>query len=469
MTERPNRPAGLPRFVFPEIFRFYAERAARGEPPAGRLQSPAGLWLKFAGFALAGLVPWLLAKLRPRPAFLRPPAPRTRGTLYFYNTLNQRDALRPAALRDSTALTVSDRAALEADAIVDRSAARRWAFVHLGRVLGEFLRGDADERRFIADFGLRYLRSLGYRDLFNHLLAMTGPACVVMSNDHLTEHRTLLWCCRQARIPTVYLQHAAVTDRFPPLSFSHALLDGQDSLDKYGRAGPLESKVSLVGIGKFSDLSAVHPHEPVRRIGICTKTFSEVARVRAVCEGLKQWFPALALRLRPHPGTARPDLERLQALCKAAGIRMSNAREESSAQFLREVDLVIAGNSSVLLDAAMLNVVPVYFGGMEPPETHPHDGRRSYCMGCYYGFGRDDYYGLRASGLCLRADALEDLRTAIAGAVAERPRIRERAKMYSETIGTRFDGHSDELIARCLEDIRAKRTPRLRPASEPGT
>ncbi|MGQ0585859.1 MAG: hypothetical protein ACT4PK_01470 [Gammaproteobacteria bacterium] len=466
MTPKPAAP-GLARFVFPEIFRFYAERTARGEPPAGVLQSPAALWLKFAGFALGALLPWLLARLLPRPDFFRKPAARTRGTLYFYNTLNQRDALKPAAAHDPTALTVSDRLALDADAIVNRSAARRWAFRHLPRVLGEFVRGDADLRRFIADFGLRYLRSLGYRDLFNHLLAMAGPACVVLSNDHLTEHRTLLWCCRQARIPTVYIQHAAVTDRFPPLSFTWALLDGEDSLEKYRRAGPLEAKVSLVGIGKFSDLSAVHPHEPIKSIGVCTKTFSEVARVRAVCEGLKQWFPTLTLRLRPHPGTARPDLERLQALCAEAGIEMSNAREESSAQFLRRVDLVIGGNSSVLLDAAMLNVVPVYFGGMEPPETHPHDGRRSYCMGCYYGFGRDDYYGLRASGLCLRADTLEDLRTAIAGAVAERPRIRERAKQYSETIGTRFDGHSDELIARCLEDIRAGRTPGLRPASEP--
>ncbi|MGH8443157.1 MAG: hypothetical protein ACRETF_09690 [Nevskiaceae bacterium] len=467
MTARPAA-TGLARFVFPEIFRFYAERTARGEPPAGVLQSPAGLWLKFAGFALGALLPWLLAKLLPRPAFFRKPAPRTRGTLYFYNTLNQRDALKPVAARDPTTLTVSDRAALDADAIVDRSAARRWAFVHLGRVLGEFARGDADMRRFIADFGLRYLRSLGYRDLFNHLLAMTGPACVVVSNDHLSDHRTLLWCCRQARIPTVYIQHAAVTDRFPPLSFTYALLDGEDSLGKYRRAGPLESRVSLVGIAKFSDLAAVHAHAPITRAGICTKTFSDVERVRAVCRSLKQAFPALTLRLRPHPGQARPDLARLQAVCTEAGIEMSRAREETSAQFLQRVDLVIAGNSSVLLDAAMLNVVPVYFGGMEPPETHPHDARRSYCMGCYYGFGRDDYYGLRASGLCLRADSLEDLRTVIAGAVAERPRIRERAKLYSETIGTSFDGHSDELIARCLEDIRAGRTPRLRPATEPG-
>lgn len=464
MTARPPAPT-LARFVFPEIFRFYAERAARGEPPAGVLQSPAALWLKFALLAFGGFLPWLLARLRPRPDFFRRPPPRTRGTLYFYNTLNQRDALRPAALRDATALTVSDRAALEADAIVDRSAARGWAFVHLPRVLGEFLRGDADQRRFIADFGLRYLRSLGYRDLFNHVLAMAGPACVVMSNDHLTEHRTLLWCCRQARIPTVYLQHAAVTDRFPPLSFSYALLDGQDSLEKYRRAGPLESKVSLVGIAKFSDLAAVHPQGPVTRIGVCTKTFSDLERVREACRSLKAAFPALAVLLRPHP---RSELGPLQALCAAEGIEMSNARKESSAEFLRRVDLVIAGNSSVLLDAAMLNVVPVYFGGLEPPETHPHDGRRSYCMGCYYGFGRDDYYGLRASGLCLRADSLEDLRGVIAGAIAERPRIRERAKHYSETIGTPFDGHSDELIARCLDDIRAGRTPRLRPASEPG-
>jgi hypothetical protein len=66
--------------------------------------------------------------------------------------------------------------------------------------------------------------------------------------------------------------------------------------------------------------------------------------------------------------------------------------------------------------------------------------------------------------LCLRADALDDLRRVIGGVLAERPRIRERAKAHSETIGTPFDGRSDELIAACLAEIRAGRKPPPTPA-----
>src|SRR5690606_27139242 len=52
----------------------------------------------------------------------------------------------------------------------------------------------------------------GYHELALHWLDELAPSVLVSANDHSLPHRALIHAARVRGVPTVYLQHAAVTD-----------------------------------------------------------------------------------------------------------------------------------------------------------------------------------------------------------------------------------------------------------------
>lgn len=303
-----------------------------------------------------------------------------------------------------------------------------------------------------------YLRSKGYRKeaanyiLDQHLLAYgyymaarlwfrrALPSVVVLSNDHLMTHRVLATAARHEGVPTVYVQHASVTDEFPPLSFDYALLDGYDALRVYDAAGPSDAKVFLVGMAKFDRYaSSVNTRRAARAVGVCTNVLDPLERVEELCSELTARLQGVSLILRPHPADKRTDV--WKSLSGRYGLELSDSRAEASFDFLRRIDVLVAGNSNIQLEAALLDVYPIYFDYAQDSQLQKYS---------FVDSGLCEYIA-DASAVVRRLEVLQ----------GDKPSVRQKARLYCATVGTAYDGRSCELAARLLQEIAAGGTPDL--------
>ncbi len=258
------------------------------------------------------------------------------------------------------------------------------------------------------------------------ILAHYRPQALIFSNDHHSDMRGLLWAANQLSIPTIYIQHASVSEYFPPLRFSLNLLEGEDSLAKYRRCGSITGKVELVGMPKFDEYHIFRrPGRALRKVGICANLLDNGDRLTAVSRRLSERLPELEFTFRKHPRE-----ERDFSLPEVFGV--SDPTQEKVFAFLKEQDLVVAGDTSTHLEAVLLNIPSIYF------RFHQQ---------------KDDYFGYVANGLIDRADSIESLIEAIKAYQRELPEVLHRAKYYNATIGTEWEGKSQELALRHINEL----------------
>ena len=270
------------------------------------------------------------------------------------------------------------------------------------------------------NYWLTYGAYIACRNWFARL----EPRAIILSNDHNTLNRIALKCARRHNVPTIYLQHASVTAKFPPLDFDYAFLEGRDAARKYDEAGPSRATVLLVGMVKFDAYAQyVNQHNTLVSLGICTNILDPMPEVSALCGELKEQCPQLRLVLRQHP--LDPRTVEWQSISSLHGIEFSDSRREEALLFLRGIDGIIAAESSIHLEAAMMNVYPLYYA---------YNGQYRD----WYGYGRYKLYDHCAS----RTEVLEKVR----GLMRGKPSVRERAKAYCETINTPYDGKSSLLV-----------------------
>ena len=90
----------------------------------------------------------------------------------------------------------------------------------------------AKEQR-IACFYINYfIDAPGVIFTYFKILKKYKPECVILSNDHIMYMKALELVCEDLGIPTIYVQHASVSNAFPELHFKYSFLDGKDTLDK---------------------------------------------------------------------------------------------------------------------------------------------------------------------------------------------------------------------------------------------
>ena len=66
-----------------------------------------------------------------------------------------------------------------------------------------------------------------------YLKKQTNLRKVVFSNDHNVQNRLFLHACKLSNIHTSYIQHASVSQYFPPLNFDLSFLYGEVDYEKY--------------------------------------------------------------------------------------------------------------------------------------------------------------------------------------------------------------------------------------------
>jgi hypothetical protein len=112
----------------------------------------------------------------------------------------------------------------------------------------------------------------------------------------------------------------------------------------------------------------------------------------------------------------------------------SNPLEESAFVFLGKIDAVIAGESNIHLEAALLDVYPIYYD---------FTGKAL------------DWYGFMKNGVIEYHADWETLCRKISCLVQEKPIVRRRCKFYCHTVGTAYEWQSSQLAMELIERIAA--------------
>jgi hypothetical protein len=303
----------------------------------------------------------------------------------------------------------------------------------------KFLQAKGDRREAFYYVGDYYWFAYGYYAMLRLLLRRMTPKAVVVSNDHIMWLRAFAKATRDENIPTIYLQHASVTERFPPLAFDYALLEGIDALKKYASIGPSQADVFLTGMPKFDAYTdSKNKKYRLETLGLCTNPFDSFEEVKALCDDLKEWFPDLNVIVRPHPRDGRYKI--WMDLADSHAWQFSDGKEESSFEFLQRIDANIAGDSSIHLEAVLLDVFPIYFA---------------------FGRPKMDWYGFHENGLVEYYETPEAVQSKVVELLEHIPPVRSRSLLYNATVNTKYDGRSTDLTCRLIQQIAHNSTVNL--------
>lgn len=239
--------------------------------------------------------------------------------------------------------------------------------------------------------GSRYLRvpdlavmPVGIIDEFLWLMKHRRPKAVVISNDHTPMSRVVIRTAQIQRVPVVYIPHAQVSEKFPPLSFDLSLLTGQAMLDTYRKAGPVKGRVELIGTPKLDEFRSLPTPSEYRTVGLCFNALDKMECVNQVYQAITQQLPHWRVLVRPHPACK----EMAASLPSEANV--SDPHSETAMEFLQRVEVIIANNSSIALEAAVMK-------------------REIISFDLSQGGGPSDYYGFIKHGLVFDAKSHQAL------------------------------------------------------------
>lgn len=277
-----------------------------------------------------------------------------------------------------------------------------------------------------------------YLAYFYRVMLQVRPEFVITSNDHNVPNRCMLAVAHHLGIKTVYLQHASVSPVFPALRVNYAFLDGQCSLDTYRQCEPNQPntnrnvpspKVILSGQKKHIKRSTNRNNTV---IGVALNALDNpLAGIQFVKDLVAN---GLCIRLRWHPGQIDRDTAQYRRVFSANKmVLLSDPRKEPISEFLGQVGWLIAGNSSIHLEAALAGVMPIYYEFT--PADHPD----------YYGYVK---YGLTKPA----ASVFEVVKFVEETQDSHSPNV-DAVRYYSSTYLTEWDGKEGELVATCLQRL----------------
>ncbi len=281
----------------------------------------------------------------------------------------------------------------------------------------------------------RYLLSYGIFVAWLLMVWSVRPRLIVKASDQDLHAGALLAIARMSReTETVYVQHASVTTDFPPLSFDYAFLEGKDAYRKYRQTGASSTDVYLTGMPKADALlGRGRGQGACITVGVCLNAHDRYQDCEDLLLTLEQAPDKPTVILRPHPLTPGRQKRPLADLARAHGAEFSDPLAEPVTDYLGRIDVLVAGESSVHLEAILNGVEPIYYA----PSVN----------------GRD-VYGYLASGLVRNvARTPAEVVECIAQGVGQSMEIVARAKPYVDTVGTPYFGRSADLVGELLDEI----------------
>jgi hypothetical protein len=290
-----------------------------------------------------------------------------------------------------------------------------------------------------------FCMAYAYIPYFLDLLSVIKPAFVIQSNDHSIGNRCLRLAAETLGIKTVYMQHASVSNLFPPLEFDYAFLDGEDALKKYvacrqswmsiQRQNANVSNVTVFLSGQQKKIAITSSVDKAFCVGIGVNILDEFSCLKIILDVLNG--KGVSCIVRTHPGQSSAFLYELgNYTTQNKYVQFLDSKTSSLSDFFGRCSILVAANTSLHLEAAIAGL-PTY----------------------YQEFSRlvhkSDYYGFVKSGLSahLPADiATMSVEEIMSLAISPEARL-NAIRRYSESFGTPWQNREGELVSETLSRL----------------
>jgi hypothetical protein len=140
------------------------------------------------------------------------------------------------------------------------------------------------------------------------------PALLVVANDHTDLPVAAAMVMRYFKVPVCYVQHAEISDLFPPLDFDISILRNQKTLDQYQSIGAVRGDVYIVPRSeRKSGFERIleSPNMLTVNVVICLSSIFHIHAVRDCVDALLQNPFVTTVSIKPHP---RSDVSAFQSI-----------------------------------------------------------------------------------------------------------------------------------------------------------
>lgn len=222
----------------------------------------------------------------------------------------------------------------------------------------EFINKENEERAIVSHYFIYYLFSYGYVKCFSDLIVDNNIKCVLFSNDHIGANRALEYICKDNNVPSIYIQHASVSDYYPDLNFSYSFLDGLDSFIKYVENKTFDSVPVIFGAIRYSDLKKNRKSDNTLKntIGIAVNVIDTEEVVSDLCRSIENGFPDIKIIIRAHPNLLKRPFH-----IEGKNVEYINAVEEPILDFFNRIDVLVSNDSTIHLDAIEFGLVSIKY------------------------------------------------------------------------------------------------------------
>lgn len=408
--------------IFDLNYEFSSEALKTGDLSVSGSYHP-GLFIRMLSFG------WHMFRAFLDMLFLKSSPVPEQAIVFWALSKNEADSMKPIASRVGNGY------------LINRADQERRCFPWFGAyaisilywplVMAEFLRSNGYRRGSFAHGFDHYWIIYGLYITSKIWIRSLRPRAMIFSNLLFSYGRVLHKAAREEGVICVYMQHASLMANMPTFNCDYVLLEGRDSLEKAAKTGIKHGRFFLVGMPKHDAyISGVNTHGAVFSIGVCTSGLDSLHIVEKLLALLRQEFPAMKIIVRPHDADGR--IETWRNIARKYLAEFSDSRREIAFDFLKKVDVIVAGDSNILLEAALMNVMPLY---CDFPKKHL------------------DWYGFERNGLVAYFSEPQQVCHCIEEISRSKPSVRAKAKLYCATVGTPYDGHSGELAAALIQSL----------------
>ncbi len=273
-------------------------------------------------------------------------------------------------------------------------------------------------------------RFMAIVDLFEGELVKYNIEQVIVTNDHNLHTLALLLASKNKRIKSYYFQHASVSPAFPKLLPDVAIVEGQQAVDIYRKIGNLSKQLYMAGIPRLDGVIGLKKQLNTQKItvGFCLKPHYSDDLIEEYLNAILAVDNVKKVILRPHPGNGEKFYKRL----KSYKVEISNARKERPHDFIKKLDLLISGESSIILESSLMKVKTIYID----------DKVAQY-----------DLYGFVKNGIATAVHSMAELKKELQQ--IDFQKVEEQfsnCKYYCSTVNTEFENSSKELIMKILNN-----------------
>lgn len=264
--------------------------------------------------------------------------------------------------------------------------------------------------------------------IFENYLNQTMAQKIILTNDHNIQPLALLLVAKRLARKSYYIQHASVSSAFPKLLPDISLLEGQQAIDIYNQIGNYSKEIKLVGIARLDGVLSFK--KEVRcddiSVGFCLKPYYSIELIKEIIDVIRKSKKVTKIILRPHPGNSEEFYQSLHQF----NVEVSNAKNERPHEFIKRINVMISGESSIILEASLMKIKTIYIDDKLSPF---------------------DLYGFVKNGITTFVNNSIDIKQILDNLnQLDIEKQYLNCQYYCSTVGTKFENKSKELILKIL-------------------